>query len=212
MDATNWFLYISAVLIATGTPGPAVIYIMSNSAEFGLKHAFYIATGNIFGLLILSLLSIIGIELALSSSDFWFLIIRYLGGVYLIYLGILMLKKSFSKNNTSINTITYQAKPNKWVLFRSVGIALSNPKAIIFLLALFPQFIDVNKPLISQYFLLIIILTLSSFSFLMFYAILAERSSHFLLTKRKISIFTGLSGFLFVVLGVVMLIFPINKV
>jgi threonine/homoserine/homoserine lactone efflux protein len=61
------------------------------------------------------------------------------------------------------------------LFFQALGVAVSNPKAIVFLTALFPQFIDIEKPLILQFLTLIVILMFFSFFFLMSYALLAHK-------------------------------------
>ena len=94
-----------------------------------------------------------------------FNIIKYAGAAYLIYLG---LKLIFQKNAT-FSAIKDQLNltdlSSKKLFFQALGVAISNPKAIIFLTALFPQFINIEKALIPQFSTLIAILMFFSFLF-----------------------------------------------
>jgi len=80
-------------------------------------------------------------------------------------------------------------------------VAVSNPKAIIFLTALFPQFLNPNEPLIPQFSILILTLMILSFFFLMAYAILGNRIKTFLIRPKRIKFVNRISGLVFIGMG-----------
>ncbi len=61
MTTETWLIYLTLVIIATSSPGPAVVFIMSNSILYGWRKALFIAFGNIMGLLFLGLIAVTGL-------------------------------------------------------------------------------------------------------------------------------------------------------
>ena len=80
-------------------------------------------------------------------------------------------------------------------------MALSNPKAIVFLTALFPQFLSLDAPLAPQFLLLISTLMVFSFLFLLVYALLALKAKFWLLKPSRLKVFGRVSGSIFVGFG-----------
>ena len=75
MSFDSWFIYLSLVFIATATPGPAVVFIMSNSLLYGWQRAVFAAIGNISGLLVLGIVAISGLGAVIQTSQYLFGII-----------------------------------------------------------------------------------------------------------------------------------------
>jgi len=202
MTIQSWLMYLALVFVATSTPGPAVLFIMTNTTLHGWRKAVFAALGNIAGLLCLGIIAITGLGTILNTSEIIFNMIKYMGAAYLIYLGI----KLLVQKNTDLMTIKNQLisrdiSSNK-LFFQALGVALSNPKAIVFLTALFPQFINTNQTLLPQFSMLIATLMFFSFSFLMFYALLAHKAKVWLAKPNRIKAFNRTSGSIFVGIGV----------
>ncbi len=202
MTIQSWLMYLALVFVATSTPGPAVLFIMTNTTLHGWRKAVFAALGNIAGLLCLGIIAVTGLGTILNTSEIIFNMIKYMGAAYLIYLGI----KLLVQKNTDLMTINNQLiskniSSNK-LFFQALGVALSNPKAIVFLTALFPQFINTNQTLLPQFSMLIVTLMIFSFSFLMFYALLAHKAKVWLSKPNRIKAFNRTSGSIFVGIGV----------
>jgi len=90
------------------------------------------------------------------------------------------------------------------IFVQALGIALSNPKAIVFLTALFPQFINTKEALIPQFSMLIAILMFFSFSFLMGYALLAHKAKIWITKPERIKTFNRTSGSIFIGFGLLL--------
>jgi len=160
-------MYLTLVFVATATPGPAVLYITTHSSLYGWRKAIFAALGNILGLFCLGFIAVTGLGAILNTSEIIFTCIKYAGAAYLIYLGCRMLfQKSSNFSDLSDLIIDRNISAAK-VFLQALGVALSNPKAIVFLTALFPQFIIAHKALVPQFTVLIATLMLFSFSFLM---------------------------------------------
>ena len=96
MTLQSWFMYFALVLVATSTPGPAVLYIMTNAAMHGWKKSLFAALGNITGLFFLGAIAVIGLGAVLKTSVLLFTLLKYGGAAYLVYLGIKMVRSANS--------------------------------------------------------------------------------------------------------------------
>ncbi len=212
MTSQSWLMYLTLVLAATSVPGPAVLFIVTNAAAHGWRKSTYAALGNIAGLFCLGALSIAGLGTILKTSELFFNLIKYAGAAYLIFLGI----KLFFQKPTSVLDDREPSLPIKksgkksdndsgrHLLLHAFGVAISNPKAIIFLTALFPQFINVNRALIPQFTILIAVLMVFSFLFLMSYALLAHKATIWLTNSTRIKRFNQASGSVFIGFGLLL--------
>jgi homoserine/homoserine lactone efflux protein len=91
MTVQSWLIYLTLVFIATSTPGPAVVFIMTNSTLHGWKKSVFSALGNIVDLLFLGIIAISGLGTILKTSVIVFSVLKYAGAAYLVYLGIKMI-------------------------------------------------------------------------------------------------------------------------
>lgn len=197
-------MYLMLVLVATATPGPAVLFIITNSTLYGWRRAVFAALGNIVGLLCLGIIAVTGLGAILETSETVFNVIKYAGAAYLVYLGI----KLYLQKGLDVNAMQYQLMPVNAsafkIFFQALGVALSNPKAIVFLTALFPQFLNINIPLLPQFLRLIATLMIFSFSFLMLYALLAHTVKNWLIKPDRIKTVSRASGAIFIGFGVLL--------
>ena len=204
MTIQSWLMYLTLVTVATATPGPAVLFIMTSSSLHGWQKASFAALGNIVGLLCLGILAVTGLGTIIKTSELIFNIIKYAGAAYLIYLGI----KLFFQKSQDVSLIDDQLISNDIssfkIFFQAFGVAMSNPKAIVFLTALFPQFININDTLIPQFSMLIFTLMIFSFSFLMFYALLAHNAKIWLTKPNRINVVNRTSGLVFIGFGLLL--------
>ncbi len=201
MNIENILIFISIAFVATITPGPAIMLVSANSVSYGVQKSIITILGNITGLFLMSLLAILGLSTIILSSAPIFLVVKIVGALYLIYLGIKLWYKGFGLTpSVGIQTDKSKAMPKTYKLYvQGLLIALSNPKAIAFTTALFPQFIDPSLPLTSQFLILIVIFMFLSFSCLLGYAALAAKVRHQpnnqfgqkILSKIFASIFVG---------------------
>ncbi len=197
-------MYLMLVLVATATPGPAVLFIITNSTLYGWRRAVFAALGNIVGLLCLGIIAVTGLGAILETSETVFNVIKYAGAAYLVYLGI----KLYLQKGLDVNAMQYQLMPVNAsafkIFFQALGVALSNPKAIVFLTALFPQFLNINIPLLPQFLRLIATLMIFSFSFLMLYALLAHTVKNWLIKPDRVKTVSRASGAIFIGFGVLL--------
>jgi threonine/homoserine/homoserine lactone efflux protein len=179
---TSYLLFISFALAASFTPGPAVMLSIHNALHLGWHHAIWSSLGNITGLLVLSTLSALGLNAVLQSSAAAFTLLKFVGAAYLIWLGVQQWRRAGARPSAELaqprrGQPPLAAAPHAQYP-RGLMVALTNPKAILFIAALFPQFISLTKPMLPQYatltlsFMLVSLLALSTYASL---AVLARR-------------------------------------
>lgn len=203
MSIEMWLVYLLLVLAATSSPGPAVLFIMTNSILHGWRKSIYAALGNILGLFCIGILTVAGLGTIIQTSEFLFNIIKYTGAAYLIYLGIkIIIQKKFDLSKLQLQNIQVISK--KKMFFQAYAVAVTNPKAIAILTALFPQFIDLKEPLAVQFSILMFVFMFFSFLFLMIYALLAQKARVWLNNPRRVDIMSKTSGGIFIGFGLLL--------
>ena len=176
MNYDSWLLFTSIALIATITPGPAILLVSTHSVTFGTKYSVVTMIGNVSGLFILSLLSVLGLSAIILHSAPIFFTVKLLGAGYLIFLGLKLWKNGFGLDALqTVENGDVRRRPSIVKLYANgLLVALSNPKAIAFTTALFPQFIQPDQSMTQQFSILIITFMFLSFICLFGYAIMAE--------------------------------------
>lgn len=204
MTIQSWLMYLTLVLVATATPGPAVLFIMTNASLHGWRKAVFAALGNIAGLFCLGIIAVTGLGTILKTSEMVFNLIKYAGAAYLVYLGLRML----FQEEIDLTKMHHQAAgpdaSTRKIFLQALGVALSNPKAIIFLTALFPQFISIDRALVPQFAMLIATLMSFSFVFLMSYALLAHGAKTWLAQTSRVKAVNRTSGSIFIGFGILL--------
>lgn len=169
MDIQQLLIFVSIALIATITPGPAILLATTHSLTYGLKSSVFTILGNITGLFIMSALSVAGLSAIILSSDLLFSLVKLLGAFYLIYLGAKLWKNGFGTISPAACQ-SHQKANHKKLYLNGLMVALSNPKAIAFTTALFPQFINPGEAVFVQFSVLVTIFMLLSFLCIFAYA------------------------------------------
>jgi len=206
MHISNWLLFCSVALLVTFSPGPAVLLAISNAIAVGPRRAMISSMGNGFGLFIISGVAMAGMGVVLATSATAFMLLKLAGALYLVYLGI---KQWRSKTSIVADAPVAlgAANPNSfWKLFRQgLTVALTNPKAILFFSALFPQFITPGEPVAIQFTVLTTSFVACAMLAHLFYANLARLLKTQLATPGRAKLFNRISGGAFVLLGLSLL-------
>ncbi len=172
MESLNfWFIYSLTVFIASIIPGPSMLLALTHGLKYGAKISIATALGNTTASMIQATIAVTGLGIILTTSTTLFMIIKYIGALYLIYLGIKLFKTPFHIDS---NEKMLTNKISKKKLFTEAFIvAASNPKALVFFTALFPQFINEGQNNLIHYTLLVVVLGIIAFICMMFYSLSA---------------------------------------
>jgi threonine/homoserine/homoserine lactone efflux protein len=179
---------------------------MTNAVRYGWRSSVYSSLGNITGLTVLCGLSILGISTLFSFSAELFVVLKIVGACYLMYLGY----KQWTSPSAEVpmpSQLTASLTYEKRQLFlQGFGVAVTNPKALLFFGALFPQFISNELPFAQQILVMLVTVLFASFTALMSYGFIASYfPSKVKLGTSGIQVFRKLSGAIFVSLGVALL-------
>jgi threonine/homoserine/homoserine lactone efflux protein len=151
----NFQLFIISSIIIIMAPGPDFIYVTTRGVSEGSKAGLISAFGISAGLLVHTLFAAFGLSAIIQASRIAYLVIKYLGAAYLIYIGV---KALTSKNNAkeSKNKKIYKSGN---IFKQGILTNVFNPKAIVTFMAFLPQFVNVHiSHPISQFILLGVIL------------------------------------------------------
>ncbi len=204
---THTILTFAAVAgLSIATPGPAVLLTLRNGASSGAKSVAWSALGNICGVFCLSVAAILGLGMMLKSSALLFGIVKLIGASYLFYIG---LRHLFGRATVVADAqINSQPKiaPARGGLYQEAFLtAATNPKAVLFFTALFPQFLDTQAPLMSQFFILTGVFMALSYAIHMGYAVLASRAGKVLYKPGFAKAMNRIVGTVFVSFGALLL-------
>lgn len=203
MSFDTWVLYALAILILTASPGPSVLLCASKSVSTGLTSARFAALGSVAAISIVLTLSFTGLGVLLASSNVAFTFIKWIGAAYLIYLGIKILCSAEESYEVECQSDKHVSNKNHFLSGFIVGA--SNPKAIVFFTALFPQFIEPTAALFPQYLIFAFTFMVLELGWLLFYAHLAHRSAGWLMKKGRARYFNRLTGTTFILAGALLL-------
>lgn len=175
MSVETWLAFSALALVATLVPGPAVLLAVSHALSKGMGSACCAIAGNLTGLLLMSAASVLGLSALVLNSAVGFLLIKYLGAAYLIYLGLKLWRHGFTQASSDAAS-RVRIRGGLWRSYlQGLLTALSNPKALAFTSALFPQFIDIQQALLPQFSVLVATFLFLSASCLAGYAYLSRR-------------------------------------
>ena len=204
MELSTWFLFIIVGLVAILSPGPAILLAISNSLQYGIQKVLLSSLGNITGLFLLSSAAVLGLGAVLKTSTTLFLILKVLGALYLVYLGI---KQWRSKTNLFVSNQAKNkdSKSNRYFFFEGFLIAMTNPKAILFFTALFPQFINLQSNFAPQFLMMTFTFMAMSFLVLNAYGLLAFKAKRWFSTVKRVKWFNRIVGSLYIFIGLALL-------
>jgi threonine/homoserine/homoserine lactone efflux protein len=183
------------------TPGPNMSLIVANTLSGGMRAGFVTLAGTGTGLAILAAITVVGMSSVMVFMAEWFEWVRWIGALYLIFLGVRQLRGYLRRRNDA----TWVPPPVKAASAYAQGllVALSNPKVLLFLGAFFPQFVDPAQPITPQLAQLaaLFVLTLLLCDAAYTYAIGRARAA---IDLRKLAVLDGAAGALLIAGGLVL--------
>ena len=210
MEISSWLLYVVTVFVATASPGPNVVLIILHSTRHGLGALRYTITGNLCALFIFASASALGIGLFLNSNPSVLFYLRLIGAMYLLYMGITNVYKAIYLKKTRLmeqdTVVSERVGVSKLKIFvESFTCTFSNPKPILFLASVFPQFLDVERNLPTQFTIMFLSMAFIVITIHVSYALIALKSFKVLDSTKLKSRISLVSGICFVIFGLLLL-------
>ncbi|EKO3985463.1 homoserine/homoserine lactone efflux protein [Vibrio fluvialis] len=180
MDTHVWLAYVATAIVFSLAPGSGTVNSISNGLSYGTRKSLASIAGLQIGLAIHIMLVGAGIGALVAQSALEFTIIKWVGAVYLVWLGI----QKWRDRSSLVADAATQTLSAGTLLRKAVLINLTNPKSIVFLVALFPQFLDPARDQMTQ-LLVLGITTVTIDSFVMLgYTSLASQMGRFIRSDR----------------------------
>jgi threonine/homoserine/homoserine lactone efflux protein len=138
MNTELWLAYVTTVLILMSTPGPSHLLMLSNSLGNGFNRSLATAAGDLSANIVQMTVASLGLVSLIHSSQEFFVVIKWLGVSYLIFMGVMKFRKRFDPS-VAVRSRVRTLRSLYWQGFMT---SAANPKAVIFFAALFPQFVN----------------------------------------------------------------------
>lgn len=168
MDLHYWVIFLATVLGVSIIPGPSTFVAFAHGATYGWSRSAFTALGNCTASMFQASAASAGLGLVITSSAILFVAIKYAGAAYLIYVGIQLWRNAAQRVSLTPEAEAGDGRPRK-LFVGGFSVAISNPKAIAFFTALFPQFLSVDGNSWMQLCTMVVLVGFGAFSIAFFY-------------------------------------------
>ncbi|WP_285426537.1 MULTISPECIES: LysE family transporter [unclassified Pseudomonas] len=149
MSLETWLAFFAACWVISLSPGAGAIASMSSGLQYGFWRGYWNALGLQLALIVQIAVIAAGLGAVLATSALAFTLIKWFGVAYLVYLGVKQWR-ALPGDLSDDSAVRPIGKPLALVA-RGFLVNISNPKALVFMLAILPQFIDTHLSLMPQY-------------------------------------------------------------
>ena len=200
MTFSTWWLFILMTFVVSATPGPNMLYVMSTSARHGVRAAIVAMTGCMTALLAMMSISAAGLGALLHTFPAVFDALRLAGAVYLAYLGIKCWRTPVQDAQTGAEAGDAVAPTANTASIYRQGflVAASNPKAILFAAAFFPQFIHPDAAKLPQFAILLTTFSVIEVGWYFVYAVSGKSLAAYLRRAPVMRAFNRVTGGVFI--------------
>ena len=196
METDTWLIYLLAAIGLSLSPGPNGLLALTHGALHGRRKALYTVTGGCVGFVTIIALSMFGIGALLQASLVWLTILKWVGGAYLVWLGI----QVWRSPPVGVELGGPANERSGASMFSQGALsALTNPKVLLFFAAFLPHFIDPDRSLVTQFVVMASTFALFEFAIELVIVAMAQRINTWLARTGKR--FNQVCGGLFVTIG-----------
>ena len=148
MEFEIWLTLLLASIAISVSPGAGAVVSMNYGLKYGLKKSYPVIFGLQLGLLVQTFVVVIGLGAIIAKSVMIFTIIKWIGVLYLIYMGLSKIFEKVESIDEADHIKNYSVKKS---FSMATFINLTNPKATVFLVAFIPQFLNPNESMWLQF-------------------------------------------------------------
>jgi homoserine/homoserine lactone efflux protein len=152
VDLSVWITYLVATIILSVSPGPGVFSSLAAGLNHGFRRGMWNAVGMQVANFTLMIIVSVGLGAILLASENLFNAVKWGGVAYLVWLGIATWRSE--PHHFDARADAPRGRDSREVFLKGFFVNLTNPKGIIFYVAVLPQFIDVARPQFAQYAIL----------------------------------------------------------
>jgi len=176
-----WVSFVVASAVMLSIPGPTVLIVLSYSMALGGRASVPVVAGVALGHSTALVVSLLGLGALLATSAAMFTAVKLIGGVYLLYLGIRMLRAGIAVTEVAART----APDSRWrLLLNTYLVTAFNPKSIVFFVAFFPQFVNYGGNVTQQLWILGATNVILAVAVVSAYSALAASASQLIASRR----------------------------
>lgn len=201
LDISVWFYFAVACFGLAITPGPNAMLVMNHSVRFGPSVASYTVVGGVVAFVLLMIISMFGIDVLLEHYPHMLNYVKLAGGTYLIWLGV----KQWKHRKDAIHAIPGHAGMSSrlGLFFQGAASAMSNPKVFLFFGAFLTQFINPDRGILGQFFIMAATFAFAEFFVEMSINLAAGKFRTYLVSHGQA--FSIFCGSLFIIIGCVVI-------
>lgn len=199
MSLELWFAFVAAATIMLIIPGPTILSVISYSVAHGRRANLALVAAVALGDSTALALSLLGVGALLAVSAFWFTVVKWVGGLYLLYLGIKLLRAGVA----SVELAAPASTGSRWRLFLNTYLVTAlNPKGMVFFVAFLPQFINPMERATPQLWILAVTFVVLATANATLYAVFAGSARRLLSSSKAQRRFNLAGGSLLSVAGI----------
>lgn len=184
------------------SPGPGAVSSLASGLRFGFARGYWNAIGLAIGYATQYIISVIGVGAILATSDIAFNIVKWIGILYLLYLGYKQYRSPVAI--IKINQTHTEILSRRKLIIQGILVNLTNPKGAVFLIAITPQFLNIQAPLLPQYAMICATLVIADMIVMAGYTGLAARIMKFMHSPHHAAALNKIFGLLFILAALFM--------
>ena len=199
----NFYLFLIMCIFLIILPGPDTAIATRNTLTDGRTEGFKTIFGTCCALLFHTLAAVVGLSAIIVKSAFLFSVIKYVGAVYLVYLGIKTLWALRNKKAATTTEMTVKDKYESKSCFKQGFLTnILNPKVAIFFLTFLPQFVDSGSNTFIPFLIMGITYSVLTAIWFLFYIYLLNQISTFMKKPKTQTFIEGITGTILIGFGI----------
>jgi homoserine/homoserine lactone efflux protein len=196
-DLTLLMVFIPTFFFVSITPGMCMTLAMTLGMRIGVRRTLWMMIGELAGVSMVAIAAVLGVASMMLSYPELFKLLKWLGGTYLIYIGITMWR-----DKGQLKDIKLEGNSRWQLISQGFVTAIANPKGWAFMVSLLPPFINSEQPIAGQLLFLLAIIMLTEFSSMLAYATGGKGLRVYLLKGDNIKWLNRLAGSLILLVGI----------
>lgn len=205
MEPSTWLAFFAASWAISISPGAGAIAAMSAGLNHGFRRGYFTSFGLVLGIWTQVIVVGVGLGALVAASSSAFLVVKWLGVAYLLWLGVAQWRAPATPMVASAEVGVLVTRRS--MILRAWMINAVNPKGTVFLLAVVPQFMSLPQPLLPQYLVIAATLAFTDLVVMAGYTLLASRVLGALKSPAHIRALNRTFGGLFVLAGSLLAMF-----
>ncbi|WP_377110395.1 LysE family translocator [Pseudoalteromonas sp. R86517] len=199
IDVAALAVFIPTFFFVSITPGMCMTLAMTLGMSIGVRRTLWMMIGELLGVASVAIAAVLGVASVMLNYPNAFDILKWVGGAYLIYIGINMWR---AKSKMSIDTHSPSDVSRQSLFTQGFVTAIANPKGWAFMISLLPPFISVEHALAPQLLVLVLVIMISEFTCMLAYATGGKSLRLFLSRGDNIKWMNRIAGSLMVLVGI----------